>query len=297
MIKKVKLDTPVTNQMTSHPYCINFKSVLSQQQSGCLNELGNIMKFCTNKNNDSDIKEIIDSQVKVCWEEWSEHTNTLIDALFIFDFLFYNPNRESMSETDLEQKRPEWKDCILPRMKSSDFVFLFTSEWYEVMYDKRTKAFEFVPCNRPPELSEDTNMFAATMGLAYPMRIALVSLVRPIRTMQQITEDLEQKVRIPFEMTVRATHQGVCHELYKLVCKMAKEVDLWQERFDLLLDTTLCEDCIEEKDGLYQSDDYKAARDWNPGKECNLGGCSYSSTAWDTCNLYKKQDDAFDTVN
>ena len=68
------------------------------------------------------------------------------------------------------------------------------------------------------------------------MRNALVSLVGPIRTMQQITEDLEQKVRIPFEMTFRATYQGVCHELYKLVCKMAKEVHLWQERFDLLLD-------------------------------------------------------------
>ena len=48
------------------------------------------MKFCTNKNNDSDLKEIIDSQVKVCWEEWLEDTNMLIDTLFIFDFLFCN---------------------------------------------------------------------------------------------------------------------------------------------------------------------------------------------------------------
>ena len=150
-------------------------------------------------------------------EEWLENTNMLIDNLFVFDFLFYNPNGESMSETDLEDKRPEWKDCILLRMKSSDFVFLFTSEWYEVMFDKRTKAFVVVLCNRYPELSEDTNMFATTTGWAYPMRIALVSLVRPIRTMQEITEDLEQKVRIPSEMTVGATHQGVCRELYKLV--------------------------------------------------------------------------------
>ena len=86
------------------------------------------MKFCMNKNNDSDIKDIIDSQVKVYWQEWLEDTNTMIDTLFIFDFLFYNPSEESMSETDLEDKRPQWKDCILPRMKSSDFVFLFTSE-------------------------------------------------------------------------------------------------------------------------------------------------------------------------
>lgn len=283
--------------MTSHPYRIKVKSVLSRQQSKCLSHLGNIMKFCTNKNNDSHIKQIIDGQVKVRWEEWPEDTNTLIDTLFVFDFLFYNQNGESMSETDLEEKRPEWKDCILPRMKSSGLVFLFTSEWYEVMYDRCTKAFDFVVCDRSPELSEDTNMFAATVGLAYPMRVALVSLLRPIRTMQQITEDLEQKVRIPFEMTVKATHQGVCHELYKLVCKMAKEVDLWQERFDLLLDTNLCEDCIVEKDRLYQSDDYQLARDWNPGKECNLGGCRYSSTAWDTCDLYKKEEDPFDTVN
>ena len=54
------------------------------------------MNFCTNKNNNSDIKEIIDSQVTVCWEEWLENTNTLMDTLFVFDFLFYNPNRESM---------------------------------------------------------------------------------------------------------------------------------------------------------------------------------------------------------
>ena len=172
------------------------------------------MKFCTNKSNNSDIKEIIDSHVKVCWEEWLENTNTLIDSLFVFDFLFYKPNGVGMSGTDIQDKRPQWKDCIIPRMKSSDFVFLFTSEWYEVMYDKRTKVFDFVLCDRPPKLSEDTNMFAATSGLAYPMRIALVSLLRPIRTMQQITEDLVQKVRIPFEMTVRATHEGVCHELY-----------------------------------------------------------------------------------
>ena len=97
------------------------------------------------------------------------------------------------------------------------------------MYDKRTRAFDFVPCNRRPELSGNTNMFAATTGLAYSMRIALVSLVRPIRTIQPNTEDLEQKVRIPFEMEVRATHQGFCPELYKLVCKIGKEVDLWQE--------------------------------------------------------------------
>ena len=126
------------------------------------------MKFCTNKNNNSDIKEIIDSQVKVCWEEWLENTETLIDSLFVFDFLFYKPNGESMSETDLQDKRPEWKDCILPRMKSRDFVFLVTSEWYEVKYDKRTKAFDFFLCDRPPKLSEDTNMFAATTGFAYP---------------------------------------------------------------------------------------------------------------------------------
>ena len=103
--------------------------------------------------------------------------------------------------------------------------------------------------------------------------------------------------RIPFEMAVRATHQGICHELYKLVCEMAKEVDLWQERFDLLLVTTLCEDCIEKKDGLHQSDDYQAARDGNPCKECNRGGCKCSSTAWDTYDLYKRDDDSFDTVN
>ena len=78
---------------------------------------------------------------------------------------------------------------------------------------------------------------------------------------------------------------------------MAKEVDLWQERFDLLLDTTLCEDCIKEKDSLYQSDDYQSTRDWNPRKECNLGGCRYSRTAWDSYDLYKKEDDPFDTVN
>ena len=100
MIKKVKLDTPVTNQMTSYSYCINVKSVLSQQQSRCLNELRNIMKFCANKNNDSDIKEIIDSQVKVCWEEWLADTNALLHTLFIFDFLFYNPPGEIMSEID-----------------------------------------------------------------------------------------------------------------------------------------------------------------------------------------------------
>ena len=81
VIKKVKLDTPVTNQMTSHSYCINVKSVLSRQQSKCLNELGNIVKSCANKDNDSDIKEIIDSQVKVCWEEWLEDTNTLINTV------------------------------------------------------------------------------------------------------------------------------------------------------------------------------------------------------------------------
>ena len=97
-----------------------------------------------------------------------------------------------MLETDLEDKRPEWKYCILPRMKSCDFVFLFTSDWYEVMYDKCTKAFHFILCDRPPALSDDSNMFAATTGLSYPMHIALVSLVRPIWTMQKITEDLEQ---------------------------------------------------------------------------------------------------------
>ena len=59
------------------------------------------MKFCINKNNASNIQQIIDDQVKVRWEEWSEDTSTLIDTLIVFDFLFYNPNGESMSERDL----------------------------------------------------------------------------------------------------------------------------------------------------------------------------------------------------
>ena len=41
------------------------------------------MKFCTNKNNDSDIKDIIDGQVKVYWQEWLEDTNTLIDTVHL----------------------------------------------------------------------------------------------------------------------------------------------------------------------------------------------------------------------
>ena len=69
-------------------------------------------------------------------------------------------------------------------------------------------------------------------------------------------------MRIPFEMTIRATHHEVCHKLYKLVCKMAKEVDLSQERFDLLLDTN----CIVGKDKLYQSHDYQAAKTGIHGK-------------------------------
>ena len=71
-------------------------------------------------------------------------------------------------------------------MKSSDFVFLFTSEWYEVMYDKRMKAFKFVPATDPGVVLKYQHV-AATTGLAYPMHIALVSLVRPFSTIQQIT--------------------------------------------------------------------------------------------------------------
>ena len=67
-------------------------------------------------------------------------------------------------------------------------------------------------------------------------------------------------------MIIRATHHEVCHKLHKLFYKMAKEVDLWQERFDLLLDTNLCEDCIVEKDKLYQSHDYQAAETGIRGK-------------------------------
>ena len=168
--------------MTSHRYCIKSEIGLSRQQSKCLNHLGNIMKFCINKNNVSSIQQTIDDQVKVCWEEWSEDTGTLIDTLIVFDFLVYNPKGESMSERELEEKRPEWTDCILPRMKSSGLVFLFTSEWYEVLYDRCSKAFDFVVCDRPLELSDDTNMFAATVGLSYPMRVALVSLLRPSKS-------------------------------------------------------------------------------------------------------------------
>ena len=42
------------------------------------------------------------------------------------------------------------------------------------MYDKRTKALDVVVFDRHPELSEDTNMFAASVGLAYPMCVVLV---------------------------------------------------------------------------------------------------------------------------
>ena len=59
----------------------------------------------------------------------------------------------------------------------------------------------------------------------------------------------------------------------------------------------LCEDCIEKKCELYQSEDYQAVRDWNRDKKCNLGGCKHGNTVWDTYDLYKKDDDPFDSVN
>lgn len=78
---------------------------------------------------------------------------------------------------------------------------------------------------------------------------------------------------------------------------MAKEVDLWQERFHHLLDTTLCEDCIEEKDGCISQTITK-----QPDT-----GIQVKNVIWESVNILvrlgihaiciKKQEDAFNTVN
>lgn len=43
---------------------------------------------------------------------------------------------------------------------------------------------------------------------------------------------------------------------------------MWQDRFDDLLDILLCDNCIKEKDSVYQSGDDERAKAWSPSQCC-----------------------------
>jgi len=56
--------------------------------------------------------------------------------------------------------------------------------------------------------------------------------------------------------------QELCHKMEQVIIDQRKERCMWQERFDSLADRVLCDNCIEEKDELYQGDNDEEAKEF-----------------------------------
>ena len=63
-----------------------------------------------------------------------EHLTVPRGEPLLIDFLFYLLSEYQWKESELLKKCPEWKKTIFPLMKQKQYAYLFTINWYLMLY-------------------------------------------------------------------------------------------------------------------------------------------------------------------
>jgi sulfur relay (sulfurtransferase) DsrC/TusE family protein len=234
--------------------------------------------------NSKEIREVVDRVYKnFPFKPLEEMKPDEHCTLFLFDSLFYDLQDKSFSEEELLQIRPEWQQDILPLLKNKEKAFVFTNEWYTVVFH-RLREFYFIR-HLPPTLERNVCLLA-TRPLASVALQQITRLFECYGTAQAITT----RFGWPIEFEHFCDYKTLCWKLAGIIKetekKYIKERNVWWERCDYLLETVLCDDCSEKKDKIYRrSEDQECVKNWIPGNCCQqyrgafttLGAFDYSS--------------------
>ena len=103
-----------------------------------------------------------------------------VNDLLVFDILFYGKPEHDWTIPELLRRRPEWGWQILPLLKSQVHrTFLFTIDWYSMVYIKELDVIRFVPAVVPPVRMKDRFCLLAASSLTFMMRQKIKKMVEP----------------------------------------------------------------------------------------------------------------------
>ena len=193
--------------------------------------------------------------------------------LLVFDLLFYQLPKREWTVSELMEKRPEWREEILPLLKAKQYAHLFTTEWCVMRYLKETDKIWFRPNLNAPERLDEL--------LIFMRRQVIKRLIEPAIYARVASERLRFKLKRPVDFGVPLNFRGVCEKMEDLMFQLDGEISEWKNRFffDALEDSerTLCSECKEQmRVTFYVIEDRSQALKWRPrGEDCCRKECQY----------------------
>lgn len=97
--------------------------------------------------------------------------------LMLIDILFYGRPLENWP---LLQQWPKWEWQILLLIKAKQLVYLFTSEWFLLTYEKECDKFCIQTTSLAPKRLEDQDCLLSTLSLTFMMREMIADLIKPV---------------------------------------------------------------------------------------------------------------------
>ena len=231
--------------------------------------------------NSNDIRTLIESlsgwEVTPLWSIDEECPGKML----IFDLLFYQLQKQDWTVSELLEKRPEWREDILPLLKAKQYAFMFTTEWCMMRYLKETDKIWFRLHLNPFERLDERDCLYATELLTFMHLQEIKRLIEPAMYARVASERLRYKLKRPVDLGVPLTFRGVCEKMEDLMFQLDGEISEWKDRFffDALekSEGTLCSKCKEQmRVAFYVGEDRSQALNWRPhGEDCCRKECKY----------------------
>ena len=117
--------------------------------------------------------------------------------ILLFDTLFYRLPEKEWTVSQLLEKRPEWKQQILPLLKARNTAYLFYGEWCAMDYQE--DEIEFRPYLDHPMTLAERDGLLSTQSLTFGMQDEIQRLIRPAKYARTASEILSRHLKRPVD--------------------------------------------------------------------------------------------------
>jgi len=132
---------------------------------------------------------------------------------------------------ELFRLRPEWGWQILPLLKSAGHrAYLFTIDWYSMVYIKELDVIRFVPAVIPPVRMKDRFCLLATSSLTFMMRQKIRKMIEPLTYARDISVRLSEKLNRPISLGTPAYFRELAEKMEDFLARLMTE----KEQCDLV---------------------------------------------------------------
>lgn len=187
-------------------------------------------------------------------------------SIYIFDG--FHPLKDLTRRRELLRIRPSWEK-MLGYAENCASVFIFLDTWYEM---KIANDIVFSPCPCP-SLYSPTSLLFATRPFEPQMRYNLLGLFDVMADIEEMLYTLYVRTgeSLMLPKNCLRNYDSLAWELLDLLIKEKNDKKLFFERWDNMLDDSLCSSCFDDKENAYygkNSSPHKR-RYWTPSECCN----------------------------